>query len=226
MTTSTISSRPTTHPVVSRRTAALAGILGPTVFCIVFTLHGFLLGDEYDPVAEPVSALEAADAAWVQQANFVWLALCLGLFAVGLHRHVRPARLRRTSGILLATMPLGLVLAAALPLREDATGATYDPGGHFVSGVTFFLGSALALVVMSRRMRDDDQWRSRAAYTLTAGCVALGCFVLMGGFVIPDDAPLHAYAGAIQRATLLLVTFPCIVTLALRMMRLPEAATS
>jgi hypothetical protein len=226
MSTTITSTQPATHPVISRRTAALAGILGPTVFCVVFTVHGLLLGDEYDAVAEPVSALEAADAAWAQQANFVWLGVCLGLFSVGLHRNLRSARLRRTSAVLFTAMSVGLFLAAALPLREDASGATYDPGGHFLAGTTFFLGSALALVVVSRRMRDDNRWRSLASYTLAAGCVALCCFVLMGAFVMPEGTPLHDYAGVIQRATIMMVTFPCIVTMAWRLLRLASPATS
>jgi hypothetical protein len=112
------------------------------------------------------------------------------------------------------------LLAAALPLREDEGGATYDPGGHFISGVTFFLSSALVLVVLSVRMRGDANWRNLANYTLGVGCVALVCFVVLGRFAIPDDTPLHDYAGLVQRATLLLVTFPCFITMGLRLLRL------
>ena len=192
------------------------------LFCLVFSVHGWLLGDEYDAVAEPVSALEAGPAGWLQQANFLWLGLCLALFSVGVLRDVPSARLTRVSAGLLFLMPLGLLLAAALPLREDDAGVAYDPGGHFVAGVTFFLSSALALVVLSMRMRADRRWRSLSGYALAAGCAGLVCFVLLGAFAIPDDAPLHDYAGLLQRATITVVTFPCIVALAWRLLRLPS----
>jgi hypothetical membrane protein len=221
MTSTTSPVHPASRIRITRRTSALAGIFGPVLFCLVFTVHGLLLGDEYDAVAEPVSALEAGTAGWLQQANFVWLGGCLTLFSVGVLRAMESARLARVSAGLLFLMPLGLLLAAALPLREDDAGVAYDPGGHFVAGVTFFLSSALALVVLSTRMRADRRWRSLSGYTLAAGCVAIGSFVLLGAFAIPDDAPLHDYAGLLQRATIMAVTFPCIVALALRLLRLP-----
>jgi hypothetical protein len=140
--------------------------------------------------------------------------------AVGLNDAIRCSRLRRASGVLLALSGIGLLLAAALPLREDAAGNTYDPGGHFVTGVTFFLCSALALVVLSVRMRGDPNWRGLANCTLGGGCVALSCFVVLGWFAIPDHAPLHAYAGLLQRATILVVTFPVSVTMGVWLLRL------
>jgi hypothetical membrane protein len=204
----------------SARVSALVGIWGPIVFSVAFTVQGLFRRGEYDPISEPVSALEAGPNGWIQQVNFVVFGLSMLVFAVGLNRAIAAPRLRAASGVLLLLTGIGLLLAAALPLREDTAGATYDPGGHWVAGVTFFLSSALALVVMSVRMRGDANWRSLANYTLGAGCVALVCFVVLGRFAVPDGAPLHEYAGLVQRATILLVTFPCFVAAALRLLRL------
>jgi hypothetical membrane protein len=152
----------------SARISALAGIWGPIVFSIAFTVQGLVRRGEYDPIAEPVSALEAGPNGWIQQVNFVVFGLLLLVFAVGLNRAIASPRLRTVSGVLLLLTGIGLLLAAALPLREDAAGATYDPGGHFVAGVTFFLSSALALVALSVRMRGDANWCGLANYTLGA----------------------------------------------------------
>jgi hypothetical membrane protein len=210
---------PSAQAIRTARVSALAGIWGPIVFSLTFAVQGLFRSGEYDPVSEPVSALEAGPNGWIQQVNFVVFGLSMLVYAVGLNRAIATARLRTVSGVLLLLTGIGLLLAAALPLRQDAAGATYDPGGHFVAGVTFFLSSALALIVLSVRMRADAHWRGLANYTLGAGCVALVCFVLLGRFTIPDDAPLHDYAGLVQRATLLLVTFPCFVTAGLRLLR-------
>jgi hypothetical protein len=107
-----------------------------------------------------------------------------------------------------------------LPLREDAGGVTYDPGGHIVAGVTFFLTSAVGLIVLSRRIANDPRWSGVATYTLVAGITALAGFVVGGMFVMPDDAPLHQWAGLFQRSLILLVIFPCRVVLSLRLLRL------
>ena len=222
-----MSTRVQSPPAIrTARISALAGIWGPIVFSIAFTVQGLVRRDEYDPIAEPVSALEAGPNGWIQQVNFVVFGVSLLVFAVGLNRAIASPRLRTVSGVLLLLTGIGLLLAAALPLEEDAAGSTYDPGGHFVAGVAFFLGSALALLVLSVRMRADANWRGLANYTLGAGCVALVCFVVLAWFAIPDDAPLHAYAGLLQRATLLVVTFPCFVAIGVRLLRLSHRSAS
>ena len=124
---------------------------------------------------------------------------------------------------LLGVSGMGLFLAAAFPLREDAAGVTYDPGLHFVAGVTFFLSTSLALLALSRRLSKDSHWRGLAAYAATCGGLAFIGFVVLGRFAIPDDAPLHDYAGLAQRTVLLLVTFPCLVALAVRLRTSPAA---
>jgi NhaP-type Na+/H+ and K+/H+ antiporter len=48
-------------------------------------------------------------------------------------------------------------------------------------------------------------------------------FVLMGVFVVPEDAPLHAWAGLAQRIVIVVVLFPCTVVLALRLLRVTRA---
>ncbi len=111
------------------------------------------------------------------------------------------------------------MLAAIFPLRQDSAGVTYDPGGHIVAGIAFFLSSAVGLIVLSRRLAGDPRWRSLAAYTLVAGVVALAGFVAMGALVMPDEAPLHDWAGLAQRALILVVLFPCRMVLSARLLQ-------
>ena len=113
---------------------------------------------------------------------------------------------------------MAALAAGAFPLRLDAAGQVYDPGGHSIAGFAFFLTSALALVVVSRRVAADPAWSSLAGWTLAAGIAGLVGFVLMGSLVIPDDAPLHDWAGLGQRAIVLLVLFPARVALSIRLL--------
>jgi hypothetical protein len=48
-------------------------------------------------------------------------------------------------------------------------------------------------------------------------------FVAFGVLVGPDDAPLHPWAGLAQRVVLA-VWFPCMIVLALRLLRVTRAA--
>lgn len=226
-----MNARSATHPRVdtglrdrhrSRFTAALpgwAGVIGPLLFTGAFLVQEALRRDEYSPVAEPVSALEAGPNGWVQQVNFLVFGVLTIVYAFGLHRAIRPARNGLAGPLLLTLSGVGLILAAVFPLREDAAGATYDPGGHIVAGGLFFMTSAVGLIALSRRLGRDPAWNHLARYTAAAGVVALASFILTGALVMPDDAPLHGWAGLAQRAVILVVVFPCRVVLAVRILR-------
>jgi hypothetical membrane protein len=198
---------------------ATAGIVGPLLFTLTFLGQEVFRADEYSPIAEPVSALEAGPYGWVQQANFVVFGLLTAAFAVGLHRGVRHSSGGAAGPALLLVSSLGLVLAAVFPLREDAAGVTYDPGGHVVAGLMFFLSSAIGLIVLSRRLAHDPRWRSLAAYGLASGVLAQVGFVLMGLLVMPDDAPLHEWAGLAQRVLIITVLFPPRIVLSIRLLQ-------
>jgi len=199
---------------------AVAGVAGPVIFTAGFLAQELLRLEEYSPIAEPVSALEAGPNGWVQQLNFVVFGLLTIAFASGLHRGVRPSRAGVLGPGIIALSGVGLLLAALFPLREDAAGVTYDPGGHIVAGFTFFLSSAVGLIIVSRRLARDARWHGLAGYALIAGVVALAAFPIMGALVMPDDGPLHAWAGLAQRLLILGVIFPCWIVLARRLWQL------
>jgi hypothetical membrane protein len=203
---------------------AWAGVLGPLLFTGAFLAQEALRRDEYSPIAEPVSALEAGPNGWVLQANFLVFGVLTMVYAIGFHRTVGPARLGRVGPLLLTLSGLGLILAAVFPLREDAAGATYDSGGHVIAGVMFFTTSAIGLIALSLRLSRDPGWQHLARYTAAAGIVAMASFFLMGALVMPDDAPLHEWAGLAQRAVILVVVFPCRIVLATRMLRVVRGA--
>jgi hypothetical membrane protein len=202
---------------------AWAGIIGPIVFTATFMAQEAFRTDEYSPLAEPVSALEAGPNGWVQQLNFVVFGLLTIAFAVGLHRGLRPARAGIVGPALLIVSGVGALGAAIFPLREDTAGVTYDPGGHAVTGAAFFLTSAVGLVVVSRRLARDPKWRDIATYTLAAGMVALAGSIAMRVLAVPDDAPLHDWAGLVQRVLVLAVLFPCRIVLSLRLLKITRA---
>jgi hypothetical membrane protein len=197
-----------------------AGLIGPILFTVAFVLQGLFRLDEYDPVVESVSALEAGPGGWIQQVNFAVFGLLTIAFAVGLHRGVRPARVGWVGPAILILSGLALLWAAIFPIREDASGVTLPPGLHLVGGFTYFSSAALGLIVLSRRLARDPDWRGLAFYTLAAGVAGLAGFVAMNVLVRPDAAPLHAWYGLAQRILLLVVLFPPTIVLALRLLRL------
>ncbi len=218
----------TTHddtvvPSGPRAWPAWAGIVGPLLFTATYMMQEAFRRDEYSAIAEPVSALEAGPHGWVQEANFVVFGMLTLAFAVGLNRGIRPSRAGLAGPALFFASGIGLLLAAILPLKEDASGTTYDPGGHFVAGVVFFLSSAAGLVVLSRRLRGDPAWRNIAGFTLGAGLLGMAGFFTLGVLAIPDGAPLHEWAGLAQRFVLLAVLFPARILLSVRLLQIEHA---
>ena len=98
---------------------------------------------------------------------------------------------------------------------------TYDPGGHFIAGVTFFLSTSLAMLALSRRLAKDRSSAPKVEEPRRQRSVECwfssgsSCWVAARS---PDAAPLHNSRVWRQRPwCLLLVTFPCLVALAIRL---------
>ena len=200
--------------------AGWAGVVGPALFTACFVAQEWFRAGAYDPVAEPVSALEAGPYGWIQQLNFVVFGVLTLVFAVGLHAGIERSRAGWIGPALLGVSGVGLLVAAVFPLRADASGAVYDPGGHFIGGILFFPVTAAALVALSRRLARDPRWRALAGYTLLAGVVAIAGVVVSVTLVFRDGAPLADWGGLVQRVLILAVLFPCRVALAARLLRL------
>jgi hypothetical protein len=198
---------------------AWAGIAGPGLFTATFLTLERVRGEDFRSLALPVSALEAGPFGWVQQVSFAVFGVLTLAFAIGLHLGLRGIRWGVAGPALFGVSGAALVGAAVFPLRQDAAGLVYDPGGHSVAGFTFFLSSAVALLVVAGRIAADPAWSGLAGWTRAAGLACAVGFVVMGTLVIPDGAPLHDWAGLAQRLLVLGALFPSRVALSLRLLR-------
>ncbi len=195
------------------------GIAGPVLFTLAFVAQELARMDEYSPLAEQVSALEAGPNGWIQQVNFVVFGVLTMVFAVGLHQGLRPVRLGVTGPALFLVTGIAAIMAGVFPLREDAAGVTYDPGGHMPAGMTFFLGSTLALIAISLRVARGPSWRSLRFFIAAVAVLMVFGNVLMVRLVIPNDAPLHDWAGLGQRILVVGLLFPARIALSARLIR-------
>jgi hypothetical membrane protein len=196
-----------------------AGLIGPVLFTLTWVAQELFRIEEYSPIREPVSALAAGPNGWIQTLNFAVFGFLTIAFAVGLYRVTRSSKSGVIGSLLFLVSGLGLLMAAAFPLREDATGVTYDPGGHFAAGLTFFTSSALALVVVSFGLARRTESRALALPVRMAGVLMLISNPVMGILVIPDGAPLHEWAGLAQRIIVLGLLFPARMALSHRLLR-------
>lgn len=196
------------------RMRALAGIIGPIWFTTLVVIQGLLLAD-YSHVRLPISALAAWPTGWIQDINFFVCGSLTMVHAFNLHCGVRPTRHGSIGFALLLLSGLGILLAGVFPWRMVGGVPTENPP-HVVAAIMAFGSTALGLMVFSRRMIADPRWRDLAAYTMVTGIIVLTLFVVLGRFAIDDGAPLHPWAGLIQRIVCA-VWFANMIVLAVRL---------
>ena len=192
----------------------VAGIAGPILFTVLVILQG-LLQPDYSHVKEPISALAAWPAGWIQNLNFFVSGALMTAFVLGLNSVVRPSPRGIAGFALLLLGSIGIVLAGVFPWRL-LNGVPTETPQHVAAAVTVFGLTPLGLIVFSRRMKADPRWQGLAGYTLVTGIVMALLFPLMGFLAIPETGPLHPWAGLLQRV-ICAVWFTCIVVLATRL---------
>jgi hypothetical membrane protein len=184
-------------PSARVRTLALAGIVGPIWFTTLVVIQGFLQAD-YSHVRLPISALAAWPTGWIQNINFFVFGSLTMVYAFSLHRGVQHTRRGSIGFGLLLLSGLGILLAGVFPWRMVDGVPTENPP-HVVAAIMAFASTALGLMVFARRMIADPRWRDLATYTMFTGIIMLTLFLVLGRFAIDDGAPLHLWAGLIQR---------------------------
>ena len=188
-------------------------------FTVGFVVQGLFRHDEYDPIAETVSALEAGPNGWIPQLNFFVFGILVMLFG-------RPGRLRRDVVDCVRGRAGGQSawMAGLFPLRENADGQTYDPTElHQPNGAVFFLSTWVGLAILSWCLRSDRRWRDLVPYTMITSAALAVLFGVLAALAIPDSGPLHPWAGLLQRLVLA-VWFPSLVVLAARLRKVARAA--
>src|SRR5260370_9078034 len=114
ITTETPSAPSRQNGVNAARWFAFAGVGGPILFVLVFTLAGFLRPG-YSPLSQAVSVLGVGPNAWLQNANFVVFGLLLLTFSIGFYQGV-PSGIPR--GRLVARLALPRLSGARILKRR------------------------------------------------------------------------------------------------------------
>lgn len=187
-----------------RRLGGWAGVAGPSLFVLVFTVEGWLRPG-YDSRRMFVSALSLGPRGWIQIVSFIICGTSFLLFARGVAAQFPDGKASRAGPILLAIV--GCCLLGSGPFVMDAGTAPFprmtlhSQVHHLLGAVVFSLGPASAFVFL-RRFRSDPRWRSLWAWTLLAGIVMVVAVVLLKIATLPPPAPPNAlspWSGVIQR---------------------------
>jgi hypothetical membrane protein len=158
------------------RLCTLAGIMGSTLFVLVFTIDGFLRPG-YSPISQAVSDLGIGENAWILNTTLVVFGLLSMLFAIGFSQAMRGLVSRRR---LIASTSLLLLTGAGAV--NDGIFTEYNPIDpaailhnklHFVGFFVAFVSLIVALFIIGLQLRKNPEWRSFGWYSITASLVTL-----------------------------------------------------
>jgi len=190
------------------RVGAWAGIVGPALFVLVFTVEGWLRPG-YEPARMYVSALSMGPRGWIQISSFLVAGLSFLLFARAIAAEFPTGAASRAGPILFFVM--GVVLLCSGPMVMDPQGTpiqqmTWHGLTHQILGAIFFSLCPVTCFVFLRRFLGDPAWKSLRAWTLIAGVAIVAAIVLMKVATLPPPpappGPLHPWVGLIQRVAL------------------------
>ncbi len=192
-----------------RHATGACAVAGPVIFSAAWLL-AWPAQDAYSPRREDISALAALDAQqpWIMVVGFLALAVGLVALGMGLPRAVASGRAARIGALLVLLAGLGILVAgiarndcsseiAACKERVEAGGVSWHHGLHDAVSGLVFLALVVAQFVLARAFRRDPSWRDLRAYSIVSGILTLALLVLFG------TGAIDGWNGLVQRVFLI-----------------------
>ncbi len=207
-----------------------AGIVGPILFVLVFTVDGALTPG-YSAMRDVVSFLELEPAGWIQSLNFILTGLLFILFSLGFFLWMRSWSALgwlSVTTVLIALTGVGLVMAGLF--FPDAPGSSQPSVHGILHPISFsliFLSLGIASLLVGGKFLRTAGWRIHGWYSLLAGLfpivAALGniysSFIVSTASKTPFTSTTSQLAvGGLINRVLILVAFAWYVILASRML--------
>ena len=196
---------------------AIAGMIGPVWFATLVIVQGILQPD-YSHVAMPISALAAWPTGWMQNLNFLVTAALTAAFAIGVHGAIRPTRFGLVGIALVLASCVGLLVVGLFPWI-NVNGVPTETPPHAAGAILTFSAASIGLMILSRRMAGDPQWRSLSSYVLATGIAMMILFIIVGGFALEEGTPFHRWVGLVQRV-LVAIWLICMMVISRRALRI------
>lgn len=200
-----------------KKIASWAGMLGPALFTLSFTVNGFLRPG-YSPARMYISELSIGPRGWIQILSFMFLGVSILLFALGLRASFPAGRASRSAPVLF--MIIGVCYILSGPFVTDPASMfdnqqTLHGTLHGIFGAIVFSLSAASCFVFWRCLRINGKRKPLSAVSLIAGIIMAVLIVLMKIGQLQTGV-LHDWAGVVQRCCLI-TSYALIFTVSLRM---------
>jgi hypothetical protein len=181
----------------------LAGVVGPLLFIVTFTIEGWIRAG-YNPRSMFVSALSMGPRGGIQIANFIISGALIALFAHHVASEFQEGKPWRVGARLLSI--IGFSLLASGPFVMDPVGVPFFEMSwhsylHYAFGILVFSLAPMSCFIFFGYFRADRRWRWFQWWTLAAGLIMTASVAALKGAMLPGS--LHPYVGIIQRVALI-----------------------
>jgi hypothetical protein len=162
-----------TRQVTAIATVAMVGAL--CFAAIVAALH--VIRPDLNPISRPTSAYAVGPNSFLMTSAFFSMSLASFALVVALYQTLSPSARSRFGLGLLALWSTGVFIAMIFPM--DARGAPQTLSGmiHQTAGPLTFLCLSTGMVLVSWRLKRDNNWRSLYPTALTLSWVMLAAFL-------------------------------------------------
>ncbi|MCL2153419.1 MAG: DUF998 domain-containing protein [Oscillospiraceae bacterium] len=188
-----------------KKIAPWAGMLGPVLFTLSFTINGLLRSD-YNPVRMYISELSIGPQGWIQIISFIFLGICVMLFSLGLKSYFSTGRASRSSPILFMIIAICYFLSGPFvtdPMSMFDNQQTIHGILHGIFGAIVFSLSAVVCFVLWRRFRIEGKNKALEIYSLLSG-VGMVILIILMKIGQTQKGLLNDWAGVIQRCCLII----------------------
>src|SRR5579859_7705402 len=196
---------------ISPRLFVLAGIAGPILFVLVFTIDGFLRPG-YSPIDQMISDLGLGPNAWIQNSNFVVFGLFLIAFAIGFYHQMQTIISKKSR-----TVSFMLLLLTGIGLANNGFFTKNIQIVHVPDFLIAFCSLIITFFIVGQQLRGTPCWRIYGWYTFITGLTTCG---LLGAFIYVMD---HGQAVGLLHRLLVVETFAWYVVTGYRLFVLKES---
>src|SRR5258706_14605056 len=164
-----------------RQLSAWAGMVGATLFVLIFTLEGWYRPG-YKPLEMYVSALSLGSRGWIQILNFIVFGVLLFGFSRGVAAEFPNGKASLGGLIILTIIAICYLLSGPFvmdPANTPRSQMTFHGTMHGIFGAFVFSLMPVSCFVFLRRFRIDPKWQFLQWWTLVLGTIcAFGVILL------------------------------------------------
>jgi hypothetical protein len=188
---------PSLHTRTQVSRIATVAIVGIAYFAVIIVALHFLRPD-LNPLSRPTSEYAVGPYGFLMTSAFFSMSLASFALVIGLYQGVSQRARSRIGLALLGIWAVGVLIAMIFPIDPEGAPQTISGTIHRINGPLTFLSLTAGTILVSRRFKQDENWRPfhRTALILSLTMVA----VFIATFV--NIATGSDFAGLCQRTFL------------------------